>query len=90
MTNLQCNHKGGREGFDHTVIAMKPGLHTSHQKARGSPCSGDILGPKAENIEADVVGQKIMATDFCEGKGVILAEFQPKGQPSILSRTVKR
>jgi hypothetical protein len=46
MTTLQCNHKRGKEDFDHTVIAMQPELHTSHQKASSSPCSGGILDPQ--------------------------------------------
>jgi len=47
MTILQRNHNRGKEVFDHTVMAMKTELHTSHQKASSSPCSGGILDPQS-------------------------------------------
>lgn len=47
VTTMLCNHNRDKEFFDHTVIAMKLELHTSHQKASSSPCSGGILGPRS-------------------------------------------
>jgi len=62
MTTLQCNHKRGKEVLDHTVIAMQLELHTSHQKASSSSCSGGILDPQSLKILQQMSAQKIMAT----------------------------
>ena len=53
VTILLCNHKRGKEVFDHTVITMKSELHTTHQRASCSPCSGGILGPQSRKHEVD-------------------------------------